>query len=103
MVVGLDYLSTVFSASGAVLENQFVFGVFGPIMLAYGEECSWNEEGGGRKKEQEGEGKGMLVILVISVLCDALARCQGLHCIFNILKQCFRVFPGGPVAKILCS
>ena len=71
---------SVVSASRAVLENQFGFSVFGPIMPAHGEECSWNEEGRGRKKEQEEEGEGMLVILVISVLCDALARCQGLDC-----------------------
>ena len=50
-------------------------------MLAHGEECSLNEEGHGRKKEQEEEGEGMLVILVISVLCDALARCQRLDCV----------------------
>ena len=52
MVVGLDYLSTVFSASGAVLENQFVFGVLVPSCWPMGKSAA-----GMRKEVEERKNK----------------------------------------------
>lgn len=58
--------STIFSASGAILESHLVLGVLGTTVLSLGEDCSWNEEGEGKRNER-GRVEATSVIPAVSV------------------------------------